>query len=36
MIVKVKEYTKEFPEGRYIEIEVEDDEEEVSEDVLLE
>ena len=33
MIVKVKEYTKEFPEGRYIEIEIE---EEVEEDVLLE
>ena len=33
MIVKIIEYTKEFPEGRYIEIEIE---EEVEEDVLLE
>lgn len=33
MIIKIKEYTKDFPEGRYIEIEIE---EEVEEDVLLE
>jgi hypothetical protein len=33
MIIKVKEFTKDFPEGRYIEIEIE---EEVEEDVLLE
>jgi hypothetical protein len=35
MIIKVKEFTKDFPEGRYIYIELEE-EEEVETDVLLE
>jgi hypothetical protein len=36
MIIKVKEYTEDFPEGRYIYIEIEDEEEEVTANVLLE
>jgi hypothetical protein len=38
MLVRAKEYTKEYPNGRYTYIEVEDDieEGEENEDVLLE